>query len=57
MRFEQIGDATLYHGDSLEILSTLSDIDIHVSDPPYAFPMQSVRGKQLPRVDLMNTAL
>lgn len=30
-----IGDATLYCGDALEILPTLSDVDAVVTDPPY----------------------
>jgi len=30
-----IGDATLYHGDCLEILPTLDKVDAVVSDPPY----------------------
>jgi len=31
----QIGDATLYHGDCLEILPTLGKVDAVVTDPPY----------------------
>lgn len=30
-----IGDATLYHGDCLEILPTLGKVDAVVTDPPY----------------------
>ena len=30
-----IGDATLYHGDCLEILPTLDTVDAVVTDPPY----------------------
>lgn len=30
-----IGDATLYHGDCLEILPTLSKVDAVITDPPY----------------------
>ena len=30
-----IGDATLYHGDCLEILPTLPKVDAVVTDPPY----------------------
>ena len=30
-----IGDATLYHGDCLEILPTLDKVDAIVTDPPY----------------------
>jgi len=35
MLSEQIGDATLYHGDCLEILPTLPKVDAVVTDPPY----------------------
>lgn len=35
---EIIGDATLYLGDCLEILPTLSEVDAVVTDPPYAIP-------------------
>lgn len=31
----QIGDATLYHGDCLEILPMLDKVDAVVTDPPY----------------------
>jgi hypothetical protein len=34
----QIGDATLYHGDCLEILPTLPKVDAVVTDPPYEIP-------------------
>jgi site-specific DNA-methyltransferase (adenine-specific) len=34
-RIEKIGDATLYLGDSREILPTLSKVDLIVCDPPY----------------------
>ena len=36
MRIEQIGDATLYLGDCLEILPTLEKVDAVITDPPYA---------------------
>jgi len=32
----KIGDATLYHGDCLEILPTLDKVDAVVTDPPYS---------------------
>ena len=35
MRVERIGDATLYLGDCLEVLSTLGPVDAVVTDPPY----------------------
>ena len=31
----QIGDCTLYHGDSLEVMPTLDKVDCVVTDPPY----------------------
>ena len=31
----QIGDATLYHGDCLEILPTLPKVDAVITDPPW----------------------
>ena len=34
-RIEQIGDATLYLGDCLDILPTLGKVDAVVTDPPY----------------------
>jgi hypothetical protein len=34
-RKEQIGDATLYLGDCLEILPTLPKVDAVITDPPY----------------------
>jgi hypothetical protein len=39
----QIGDATLYQGDCLEILPTLGKVDAVVTDPPYGigFPYYS----------------
>ena len=35
MRIEQIGDATLYLGDCMEILPTLERVDAVITDPPY----------------------
>jgi len=35
VRVEQIGDATLYLGDCLEILPTLGKVDAVVTDPPF----------------------
>jgi len=41
---EQIGNATLHHGDCLEILPTLSGIDAIVSDPPYGINIEKMTG-------------
>lgn len=41
MRVEQIGDATLYEGDCLEILPTLGPVDAVVTDPPYGINYRS----------------
>jgi len=35
MRTEIIGDATLYLGDCREILPTLPNVDLILTDPPY----------------------
>lgn len=40
MRVEQIGEATLYCGDCLEILPTLGKVDAVVTDPPYNVGMK-----------------
>lgn len=49
MRVEHIGDATLYLGDCLEILPTLTGVDAVVTDPPYGIGehggAQRTRGK------------
>lgn len=39
LRIEQIGDATLYLGDCLEILPTLGVVDLIVTDPPYGLSL------------------
>lgn len=36
-----IGDATLYHGDCLEILPTLPKVDAVVTDPPYGMALNT----------------
>lgn len=41
MTREQIGNATLYLGDCLEILPTLGKVDAVVTDPPYNFSTTS----------------
>ena len=40
-----IGDATLYHGDCLEILPTLDNADAVVTDPPYGVNYQGSKTK------------
>lgn len=40
MRVEHIGNATLYLGDCLEILPTLSKVDAVITDPPYGIGFQ-----------------
>ena len=35
MRIETIGDATLYLADCREVLPTLADVDLALTDPPY----------------------
>ena len=44
MRVEQIGDATLYLADCLEVLPTLEGVDAVVTDPPYGIAHTSNRG-------------
>lgn len=51
-RTEQIGDATLYLGDCLEILPQLGKVDHIISDPPYEELMQYLHnGVKLRRTD------
>jgi DNA modification methylase len=45
-RKEQIGDATLYLGDCLEILPTLEKVDAVVTDPPYGINYARDRNSQ-----------
>ena len=45
MRVEQIGDATLYLGDCLEIMPTLGKVDAVVTDPPYGIGAGTGIGK------------
>lgn len=41
MRKEIIGDCVLYHGDCLEVMPTLDDLDTVVSDPPFGMEFVS----------------
>jgi DNA modification methylase len=45
LRIEQIGDATLYLGDCLEILPTLGPVDAVVTDPPYGIGADEAAAK------------
>jgi len=36
VKIEQIGDATLYLGDCMEVLPTLGKVDAVITDPPYS---------------------
>lgn len=53
MRIEQIGDCTLYLGDSMDILPTLGKVDAVVTDPPYGIGIdgqtQRIAGKKSDR--------
>lgn len=41
VEMQQIGGATLYRGDALEVVPTLSGIDSIVTDPPYGMAFRS----------------
>lgn len=45
MTVVQIGDATLYHGDCLEIMPTLGMVDHVICDPPYEQAMHDLHKK------------
>ena len=45
-RIETIGDATLYLGDCMDILPTLSKVDAVITDPPYGIGADSHAGKK-----------
>jgi site-specific DNA-methyltransferase (adenine-specific) len=67
MRIEQIGDATLYLGDCMEILPTLAKVDAVITDPPYgigiaANPVRQMHEKMhwdasTPDVDFLNACI
>jgi len=44
VRVEQIGDATLYLGDCMEILPTLPKVDAVITDPPYGIGDKWAKG-------------
>jgi site-specific DNA-methyltransferase (adenine-specific) len=46
MRVEQIGTATLYLGDALDVLPMLPKVDAVITDPPYGVGLQAKRAKQ-----------
>lgn len=41
----EIGDATLYLGDCMDILPTLGKVDAVITDPPYGIGASSGVGK------------
>lgn len=45
MRTEQIGDCTLYLGDCMEIMASLSSVDHVISDPPYEDELHKAIGR------------
>lgn len=57
MRKEQIGDATLYLGDCLEILPTLDTVDAVVTDPPYGYSYASNRVADTTTAEWMNQTI
>jgi DNA modification methylase len=46
----QIGDCTLYRGDCLDVLPTLTGVDAVVTDPPYGISYRNARGDIRPHV-------
>jgi len=56
-RIEQIGDATLYLGDSFEVIPSVGFADAIIMDPPYNFSLGSATtGKLNPWADLTNSS-
>lgn len=43
MRVETIGDATLYNGDCLEVMSTIGRVDHMIFDPPYEATLHAAK--------------
>ena len=57
MNIRTIGDATLYHGDCLDVIPTLPLVDAVITDPPYGINTKSDGfGKLNPWADLCNSA-
>jgi DNA modification methylase len=50
LRTERIGLATLYLGDCLTVLPTLSTVDVVVTDPPYGIEYESNQENALPGI-------
>lgn len=40
----EIGDATLYHGDCIDVIPSLPQSDLIVTDPPYGVAFQGRAG-------------
>lgn len=57
MRIEQIGDATLYMGDCMEILPTLPKVDAVITDPPYGYSYESNYIAETTTAQWMNSAI
>ena len=52
------GQATIYHGDCLEIIPDLPTADLVIADPPYSLGVSSdLRGKVNPWADACNSSL
>jgi site-specific DNA-methyltransferase (adenine-specific) len=47
VRKEVIGDCVLYHGDCLEILATISDVDVILTDPPFNSGREDIENDSL----------
>lgn len=43
MRIERIGNCTLYHGDCIEIMASLSPVDHIIGDPPYEATLHAAK--------------
>lgn len=41
------GQCVIYHGDALELMADVVDVDAVILDPPYSFESISVRGRVL----------